>query len=854
MKLESQIAKLMNAELSVWIQTMRGYMMKRENTRDTINFLHQAVAQGVTPKVFTIKTPKIFKHQKQDLERKLIKKNLRTQYKKLSEIDTILKFIHRKLSTTLHFLEFEELTCKLQEETTYKTIHSKNRKQQKLARLVKNKHYHLSQQEKNKNHNNNSLRNKDTTEHNTTTTTHNSLDRADATNGTFMIRKINKNKPFEKISLDTLNNVNFAPRYTNLSNFTFTNKDIELLNLSHKFSLPAGASPVELAIKIESQLSNNTNIRSIFHDNHNIIKNLKTDHCSSYAFRSIQHNLKSFRQKIKENKLIITMGDKGAGYVILNDFNYIEKTENFFRDNNIIKIKKNPTINYNNTLKRHIKDNRENLKIFDINPFKTIIMNPLVPTLKSLIKLHKVEQSIRPIISNVNTPSSIIAKKLQTFLHKTFSNQFQYNIKNSTQLIDKLKNIHITKEHRLISFDIKNLYSNIPIKPTIDIIKQFLIKKLNTLNISFIELNTFIDTLKLVTDQNFFTFNKQFYRMNTGLPMGSPISGIMADIFVNQLEKEIFSDKYNIFTSDITFYGRYVDDILIIYKGNNAKLLALFNLFNNASNLQFTLEIEKHHSLNFLDLEITKNLNKNKLDFNIYCKPTTTDSIIPKKSFTCLQHKEAAFRYYFNRLFNVPLDDNNYKKELMRIIKIGLNNGYNLNDIQNFYNKAHKSLINKIIYPHHKLHKHYITIPFEPLLQFKFKNNLEQYNITPAFTSGIKLGQLINNTKHKFEIDESSGVYRINCGDCDRYYIGQTGRNLKTRFREHLTKDSSAFYKHLKSTKHKTDSCNIKLLKNIKKSKELDLLEEFYIHTNKSDLLLNDLTDFNNNRFFLNFI
>jgi hypothetical protein len=31
-----------------------------------------------------------------------------------------------------------------------------------------------------------------------------------------------------------------------------------------------------------------------------------------------------------------------------------------------------------------------------------------------------------------------------------------------------------------------------------------------------------------------------------------------------------------------------------------------------------------------------------------------------------------------------------------------------------------------------------------------------------------------------------SGIYKINCSDCNRYYIGQTGRNFQTRFKEHI--------------------------------------------------------------------
>ena len=34
-------------------------------------------------------------------------------------------------------------------------------------------------------------------------------------------------------------------------------------------------------------------------------------------------------------------------------------------------------------------------------------------------------------------------------------------------------------------------------------------------------------------------------------------------------------------------------------------------------------------------------------------------------------------------------------------------------------------------------------------------------------------------------IENTSGIYRIKCGDCDSVYFGQTGRKLETRIHEH---------------------------------------------------------------------
>jgi len=63
------------------------------------------------------------------------------------------------------------------------------------------------------------------------------------------------------------------------------------------------------------------------------------------------------------------------------------------------------------------------------------------------------------------------------------------------------------------------------------------------------------------------------------------------------------------------------------------------------------MEKEIDNKINFLDVTIQKE-NKN-LSFNIYRKPTTTDTIVPNDSYHLQEHKHAAIRYLTNRM-NTP--------------------------------------------------------------------------------------------------------------------------------------------------------------------------------------------------------
>jgi hypothetical protein len=126
----------------------------------------------------------------------------------------------------------------------------------------------------------------------------------------------------------------------------------------------------------------------------------------------------------------------------------------------------------------------------------------------------------------------------------------------------------------------------------------------------------------------------------------------------------------------INSYNRYVDDILIIYnktKPNIQEVLEEFNKIHH--NLQFTLEQENNNTISFLDVSILR--KDEKLEFDIYRKPTITSTVIHASSCHPIEHKKMAFNYLLNRADKYPLSLTNKKAELNVIKQIALENDYN---------------------------------------------------------------------------------------------------------------------------------------------------------------------------------
>jgi retron-type reverse transcriptase len=74
-------------------------------------------------------------------------------------------------------------------------------------------------------------------------------------------------------------------------------------------------------------------------------------------------------------------------------------------------------------------------------------------------------------------------------------------------------------------------------------------------------INQITNLLSTILAQNYFLFQSKIYKSDKGVARGSPISGTMAEIFLQHLENTRV--KHLVDTNHILFYARYLDDIYL---------------------------------------------------------------------------------------------------------------------------------------------------------------------------------------------------------------------------------------------------------------------------------------------------
>jgi hypothetical protein len=134
-------------------------------------------------------------------------------------------------------------------------------------------------------------------------------------------------------------------------------------------------------------------------------------------------------------------------------------------------------------------------------------------------------------------------------------------------------------------------------------------------------------------------------------PMGSPISSILAEIFVQEIECKYYPDMIK--NRHIKFNARYVDDILIVFDEAYTTAEFILEDHNMHQKLKYKMEIEANQQIIFLDLNIYR--ERNTFNLGIYKKPTYTDTVIPKSFNHPNNHKQAAFNYLLDRLQKIPI-------------------------------------------------------------------------------------------------------------------------------------------------------------------------------------------------------
>ena len=136
----------------------------------------------------------------------------------------------------------------------------------------------------------------------------------------------------------------------------------------------------------------------------------------------------------------------------------------------------------------------------------------------------------RPVLSGIRTPTYNLAKFCDQLLKPLTSND--YTIKDSFSFAKEV--LDFDASCFMASFDIKSLFTDIPLTETLSLCVQNLYK--NQAHVNNLTKSSFYKLPKITMPESFFIFDGKFYEQCDGVAMGSPLGPTLANVFICHFE------------------------------------------------------------------------------------------------------------------------------------------------------------------------------------------------------------------------------------------------------------------------------------------------------------------------------
>ena len=383
----------------------------------------------------------------------------------------------------------------------------------------------------------------------------------------------------------------------------------------------------------------------------------------------------------------------------------------------------------------------------------------------------------------------------------------------------------------MLSLNVRSLFTNVPVDEAINVVRQYSTASNPIFKNIPIDLELFCELLTVCTSFNQFIFHNQYYRQISGLPMGSSLSPVMSNIYMEHFEQELIKDV----PCDLrpSLWMRYVDDIFVIFEDMSKFEPFLDHLNRIRPSIQFTYELSRTdkvvegspnlpdniaEAIPFLELNVMRRTDGS-FTFSIFKKTCHAGNYIHAFSYQPKSHKISVIRNQYLRAYRY-CDSQFLKDEEKGIRQSFLALGYPSKFIEECRASAFKGR-------KHEIQKEYLLalheLPFasntaaintekkEPLATLtlnyhprseKLKPRLKEMGIRLAFSSNSTIGRQL---KHSSTCAQPRGsVYVVNCYACSEVYVGQTGRHTEDRMSEHsrgpyVDVPTGAIHEHQKS-------------------------------------------------------
>ena len=378
-----------------------------------------------------------------------------------------------------------------------------------------------------------------------------------------------------------------------------------------------------------------------------------------------------------------------------------------------------------------------------------------------------------------------------------------HHIVNSEDFVNKIAELEVPPGQKLVSYDVSSLFTSIPINEAIPVVRAKLESDQSLPDRCPLDIAQLSALLEMCLSSTYFTFQGEFYKQKKGAAMGSPISPVVANLYMEQFESRALD------TAPIppTMWYRYVDDTIAKIHENAVDSFSE-HLNSIDQHIQFTSEQEKDGRIPFLDTCVSINQDGS-TKISVYRKPTHTDQYLNFQSNHHLQHKRAVVNTLMLRAQTLVTENDDRTREIQHVKQALKINNYP----EWILTIPHpKSTTEDTEEPQNEK-KIYASTPYIKGISERLQRAFKSHEVTLIHKPVNSLrSQLVRVKDTTVNLKECGTVYQIHCEKCNKEYVGETARSLEIRVKEHQSRSSSAIHEHCRLEGHLVEPNETKVL------------------------------------------
>ena len=270
---------------------------------------------------------------------------------------------------------------------------------------------------------------------------------------------------------------------------------------------------------------------------------------------------------------------------------------------------------------------------------------------------HKRDVPLRPIVSSRGSFNYEVAKEFSRILRPMVGSS-PHHIKNTEDFVQQLKGITLQANENIVSYDVSALFTSVPTDPAINIIRRKLELDQEFHLRTSMSVVQIISLLEFCLKTTYFQFQGRFYKQLQGAAMGSPISPIVANLYMEDFENKAI----NTAECPSRVWKRFVDDTFVVTEAEK-KQGFLEHINKVGPPINFTTEdAQTNGSIPFLDTIMMPQPDGSLL-ISVYRKPTHTDQYLHWNSHHHLSAKFSVINTLKHRAKTVCSNEHLLKEE-----------------------------------------------------------------------------------------------------------------------------------------------------------------------------------------------